>query len=347
MIETLFFLSAGLFLGWSLGANDAANIFGTAVSTRMVKFKTAAIIISVFVIIGSVFSGSGAQQTLGALGKIDSLPGAFVVALAAALSIFMMTKLGLPVSTSQAVVGGIIGWNFFTGHDTDLQIVIKIVGTWIICPVLSAVIAFLLYKMVKRFINKRKIHLLSLDHYTRLGLIIAGAFGSYSLGANNIANVMGVFTDSMKLNSIKIMGILELNSTQQLFFLGAIAIAIGVCTYSKRVMMTVGNDIYKLSSMSALLVVLSHSIVLFLFASEGLKIFLESHGLPSLSLVPVSSTQAVVGAVIGIGLASGGRNINFRLVGRIGLGWIVMPVISAIISFIMMFFMQNVFLQSI
>lgn len=95
---------------------------------------------------------------------------------------------------------------------------IKIVGTWIICPVLSAVIAFLLYKMVKRFINKRKIHLLSLDHYTRLGLIIAGAFGSYSLGANNIANVMGVFTDSMKLNSIKIMGILELNSTQQLFF---------------------------------------------------------------------------------------------------------------------------------
>lgn len=107
--------------------------------------------------------------------------------------------------------------------------------------------------------------------------------------------------------------------------------------------MTVGNDIYKLSSMSALLVVLSHSIVLFLFASEGLKIFLESHGLPSLSLVPVSSTQAVVGAVIGIGLASGGRNINFRLVGRIGLGWIVMPVISAIISFIMMFLCRMFF----
>ena len=54
------FLSSGLFLGWSLGANDAANIFGTAVSTRMVKFKTAAIVCSVFIMLGAVISGVGA-----------------------------------------------------------------------------------------------------------------------------------------------------------------------------------------------------------------------------------------------------------------------------------------------
>ena len=38
------FLSSGLFLGWSLGANDASNVFGTAVGTKMVSFKTAAVI---------------------------------------------------------------------------------------------------------------------------------------------------------------------------------------------------------------------------------------------------------------------------------------------------------------
>ena len=43
---TIIFLSGGLFLGWSLGANDAANVFGTAVGTRMVRFKTAAIVIT-------------------------------------------------------------------------------------------------------------------------------------------------------------------------------------------------------------------------------------------------------------------------------------------------------------
>ncbi len=43
-VAVLVFLSSGLFLGWSLGANDAANVFGTAVGTRMVRFTTAAVI---------------------------------------------------------------------------------------------------------------------------------------------------------------------------------------------------------------------------------------------------------------------------------------------------------------
>ena len=59
-LSFLFYLSSGLFLGWSLGASDAANIFGTAVGTKMVRFKTAAIISSIFIIIGAVYAGSGA-----------------------------------------------------------------------------------------------------------------------------------------------------------------------------------------------------------------------------------------------------------------------------------------------
>ena len=113
MITILVFLSSGLFLGWSLGANDAANVWGTAVGTRMVGFKKAALVCSVFVILGAVISGSGASHTLGKLGAINELAGAFTVALAAALSVFWMTKAALPVSTSQAIVGAIIGWNIF------------------------------------------------------------------------------------------------------------------------------------------------------------------------------------------------------------------------------------------
>ena len=84
----LIFLSSGLFLGWSLGANDAANIFGTAVGTKMVKFRTAAIISSVFIILGAVFAGSGASQTLNRLGEVNTLAGAFMVALSAAVSVY-------------------------------------------------------------------------------------------------------------------------------------------------------------------------------------------------------------------------------------------------------------------
>ena len=49
------FLSSGLFLGWALGANDAANVFGTAVGTKMVSWRTAAIICSICVLLGAVF----------------------------------------------------------------------------------------------------------------------------------------------------------------------------------------------------------------------------------------------------------------------------------------------------
>ena len=84
-LTILLFLLGGLFLGWSLGANDAANVFGTAVGTRMVSFKTAAIVCSIFVILGSVISGAGTTETIGKLGAINALPGAFACCVAGGL----------------------------------------------------------------------------------------------------------------------------------------------------------------------------------------------------------------------------------------------------------------------
>lgn len=347
MLRILFFLSSGLFLGWSLGANDAANIFGTAVGTKMVRFKTAAIICSVFIIIGAVVSGAGASHTLEKLGTVNELAGAFIVALSAAFTVLWMTKAGLPVSTSQAIVGAIIGWNFFSKTATGISSLTKIVGTWVFSPILSAIFAFFLFYIVKYLVEHSKIHLIRLDSLTRIALILVGAFGAYSLGANNIGNVMGVFINSSSFNNIQIGNFIQLSSVQQLFLLGGIAIAIGVFTYSKKVMLTVGSSIFKLSPITAFVVVLASSIVLFLFASQGLKHFLVSNGLPSFPLVPVSSSQAVVGSVIGISLAKGSRNINFKVLGRISIGWVATPVASAIISYIALFFMQNVFLQDV
>ena len=192
-LSVLIFLLGGLFLGWSLGANDAANVFGTAVGTSMVRFQTAAIVCSVFVIIGAVISGSGTTETLGKLGSINALPGAFSASIAAGLSVYLMTKLGVPVSTTQAIVGAIIGWNIYTGSSTNLKVLITIVSTWFICPVISALLAMFFFKLTKLLLNKSNIHLLRLDAYTRTALLLAGAFGAYSLGANNIANVMGVY----------------------------------------------------------------------------------------------------------------------------------------------------------
>ena len=342
-----FYLLSGIFLGWSLGANDTANIFGTAVGTRMIRFRTAAIVTAVFVVLGAVISGEGASHTLGKLGAVNAIAGSFTVALAAAVTVAWMTKLKLPVSTSQAIVGAIIGWNFFTGSPTDINTLIKIVTTWVLCPLLAAAFAFVIYKITMAALPRSRVHLLKQDYYNRVGLLLVGAFGAYSLGANNIANVMGVFVPANPFTDISFSTLFTLSGTQQLFLLGSIAISVGVFTYSYRVMLTVGNDLFKLTPVAALVVVLSQSIVLFLFASKGLETWLASLGLPTIPLVPVSSSQAVIGAIVGIVLAKRGRGVNMKVLGKISSGWITTPVIAAVISFIALYFAQNVFEQKV
>jgi len=346
-ISILIFLSSGLFLGWSLGANDAANVFGTAVGSRMIRFTTAAAICSVFLILGAVISGAGAAHGLGKLGTLNALPGAFMAAFSAAVTVYWMTKASLPVSTTQAVVGAIIGWNWFSGSITDLSALTTILATWVACPILGAIFGALLYKLTVKGITWSKLHLLRLDVYTRIGLIVAGAFGSYSLGANNIGNVMGVFVGSSPFTEFSVGNLFTVTSVQQLFFVGAVAIGVGVFTYSKKVMMMVGEGLMPLTPVAAWVVVIAQSIVLFLFSSIALEHFLASNGLPTIPLIPVSSSQAVVGAVIGIGLLKGGKGIRWGSLASIASGWVTTPIIAAFICFVSLFILQNVFNQTV
>ena len=126
-------LAAGIFMGRSLGTNAAANAFGTAVSTGVIKYKTAIIIISVFVIIGAFLMGAGNMASVNDLainnavipsadeaaeivedGEDDKLDlksaiKAFIVFTCAALTVFLMSYLKFPVSANQSITGAIIG----------------------------------------------------------------------------------------------------------------------------------------------------------------------------------------------------------------------------------------------
>jgi len=341
MLFTIF-LSSGLFLGWSLGANDAANIFGTAVGSKMIRFGRAALIASIFVIIGAVFQGRGTSETLSSLSAVDALGGAFTVSLCSAITVYGMTRNGLPVSTTQAIVGAIVGWSLFTGNKTDGAVLTKIIGSWITSPLLGMFFAALLFIVLRQLLRRIKLHVIKLDSYIRVGLVIAGAMGAYSLGANNIANVMGVFIPSAP-DIMLDFGIFILDGVQILFLLGGVAIAVGIFTYSHRVMNTVGNGILSLTPEAAIVIVLAQAIVLFLFSSTSFGNLLVSIGLPPLPLVPVSSTQVVIGSILGIGIVKGARELNFKMLGGVAMGWILTPLISGLITYFALFFVQNVF----
>ncbi|MBF0278087.1 MAG: inorganic phosphate transporter [SAR324 cluster bacterium] len=324
-------LTSALFLGWSLGANDAANIFGTAVASRMVRFRTAAIITTIFVILGGVIVGPLGVERIGKLGAIDSISGAFTAALAAALTVMWMTRLNLPVSTTQAIVGSALSWSYFAGKSVAWAKLIPIVIAWVASPLLCAVASIVLYYLIAFILKHVKTHMLVLDAYLRYGLIAVGSYGAWALGGNNMGNVVGVFNGSGIFNDTVILGI-PFSEARLLSVLGALGISVGVITYSYGVMITVGGDLVKLDSMTAFIAIASEALVLDIFGYLG---------------IPVSSSQALVGAVLGVGLIRGGNTIKLKVLGRIVLGWIATPVIAAVVCLVALYVVKNVFEQEV
>lgn len=296
-------LLGGVFLGWSLGANDASNVFGSAVASRMLKFWTAAVLASVFVLLGAILQGQAGIETLKGLTQF-TLEQAVVSSLAAAATVTIMTILGLPVSTSQAVVGAILGIGILN-QQINLKGLGKVVACWVGTPVGAVVIAVVIYKVLAVFYNNSKINLIQSDILIRLSMIAAGSYGAYALGANNVANVTAVFVGAGHI------------SVFSAALIGGLSIGLGILTLSKRVMETVGKKLVRLDPFSALVVLLAQSITVHIYTFIG---------------VPVSTSQAVIGAVLGMGIVKGISTVRGRTLVNILIAWILTPAIAGFFS---------------
>lgn len=297
-------LISGIYLGWALGANDASNVFGTAVASRMLRFWTAAILASIFIFLGALLEGSAGMHTLAGLSR-TTLSTAFIVSLMSALTVTLMTYYQLPVSTSQAVVGALIAVGLFNGH-VDFSILVKVVICWFGTPIGAMLCAVVLYLLVGQLFNVVDFTMFQYDQALRLGLILAGSYGAFALGANNVANVTGAFVGE---------GMLSVTSACAI---GGLSIALGVITYSRGVMLTVGRGIVRLDAFSAFIVILAEGITVHFYAVVG---------------VPVSTSQAVVGGVLGVGIVKGVKTVNQRVLRNILMAWLTTPLISLIATY--------------
>ena len=296
-------LLGGIFLGWSLGANDASNVFGSAVAARMVKFRTAAILASVFVLLGALLEGQAGIETLKGLTPLN-LEQAVVSSMAAAVTVTIMTFFSLPVSTSQAVVGAILGIALLN-QNINIPGLGKVVACWIGTPVGGMIISIMIYRVLAFFYNRLDINLFQADNLLRLSLIGAGSYGAYALGANNVANVTAVFVGAGELTLFSAV------------LLGGLSIDLGILTFSRRVMETVGRRLVRLDPFSALVVLLAEAITVHIYTIIG---------------VPVSTSQAVIGAVLGVGIIKGISTVERRTLINILFGWFLTPTIAAAIA---------------
>ncbi|MCD6495431.1 inorganic phosphate transporter, partial [Candidatus Bipolaricaulota bacterium] len=255
-------------------------------------------------VIGAVLMGSRGFATYGAIGT-QTLVSSFTVMLAAGITVAVMTLFGLPISSTQATVGAIIGGSLLNTSGVNLQPLIKIFLSWILTPIGGLVAAYIPYKIVTLYPHTLIGRFANHDRFIRWGLVLVTCYGAFSLGANNVANVTGVYVKSGLLSPF----------AAALF--GSLAIALGIMTFSKRVIRTVGSGLVPLDPFAALVVILAESITLNIYAMIG---------------VPVSASQAVVGALVGIGLVKGMKTIDGRQLVRVLFGWLGTPAIACALS---------------
>ncbi|MBP3493659.1 MAG: anion permease [Oscillospiraceae bacterium] len=351
-------LSAGLFMGWSLGTNDAANAFGTAVATRVIKYRTAVTIIAVMVVLGAFIGGannidkvaelSTSNKVIASVDEVkDAIANslvddlilksalkAFIIFMCAALTVFVMSYLKFPVSANQSITGAIIGWGLFHADYSDPAVLAvnmpqigKFASTWILNPLGAGIISFVLVLTFNKIVGNRLETLKGYDTILKFGYLGAGAFASFSIGLNSSANVTALYYDAAFVETGVAANLLT--DARVAATIGGIAIAIGVLTFSKRVMMTVGSSIADINQIEGFLVIIAMALTVVLMGSwMG---------------IPVSTSQAVVGAVMGAGLTKGVKHVHFGVFKNIAIAWVSSPTVAGVMAYLVALATQGFF----
>lgn len=315
-------LAAGLYVGWNIGSNDAANAMGTAVGGRVLSYRRAIAIMILFVVLGAVLEGGKVMETVGegivlpadgATGNpLTKVPIIAVIALVSAgLWVTIATTLRLPVSTSQSMVGAVMGAgiliSFLEPSGIGANVQFGKLGTiglcWILTPLCAALFAFLVYKSLGPAVRRVK-NVVLLNRIFGVMVVATGAFVAYTLGANDVGVATGM------IYAVAGGGGSATWSPQLIALFGGIALAVGALTYSWRVMQTVGMGITRLDAMTAASAQLGAALTVWAFIQFA---------------IPVSTSQAIVGGIIGAGLVKGIVAVSKRKLGEIGVAWILTP----------------------
>lgn len=299
-------LAVGFYIAWNIGANDSANAMGTAVGAGVLSFRQATFTITVFVLIGAYLRGYKVMKTIGK-GIVPegylTLEMAIIALLAAGVWVTIATIKGLPVSTTQAIVGGVVGVGLAINAPIRWFTLTKILGAWIISPMIAALISMLLFKFYGYVINQIR-SLERIEVLYKWMAVLGGSYMAFNFGANEVANATGPLVGAGLLEP-KVAGIF-----------GAISLSLGALTFSYAVMYTVGKKITALGPISAFAAQFGSAIAVSLANIVGL---------------PVSSSQAIVGGVIGVGLATG-EGVDKETIKDIIFGWIATPLTAILLS---------------
>jgi PiT family inorganic phosphate transporter len=321
-------LLAGFYVAWSIGSNGSGDCIGTAVGGRILSYRRAVAIMILFVFLGAGLEGWKNMRTVGE-GIVVGPPGtnpfsnAPLVVISTLLVVGIWTTIntvwGLPISTSQSMVGAVIGAGLLLSHfqpggtaiNVQFDMLGRILISWVLSPVFAILLAFVIYRAISPPLRRIK-NIVTLNQISLILIIATSALTAYALGANDVGATTGAvyafFRDGAE-STMRLIGLL-----------GGLGLAVGALTYSRKVVHTVGSGITKLDALSASAAQLG--------AALTVLSFVQLH-------IPVSTTQAIVGAVIGVGLVKGATAVSGRKLGRIWVVWVLGPAITCAMSILL------------
>jgi PiT family inorganic phosphate transporter len=322
-------LLAGFYVAWSLGANGTGDCIGTAVGGRILSYRRAVAILILFVLLGAGLEGWKNMHTIGegiVTGPLGTNPfsNAPLIIISALLATGIWTTIttmwGLPISSSQSMVGAIIGagllLTYYGPGSTTVNIQFGTLGaiviSWLLNPIFAILLAFAIYKILSRLLRRVK-NIVLLNQVSLILIIATSAATAYALGANDVGASTGAiyafFRDGTNQTLMMLIGLF-----------GGIGLAVGALTYSQKVMRTMGSGITKLDALSASAAQLGAALTVWSFVQFK---------------IPVSTTQAIVGAVAGVGLVKGAAAVSGRKLGHIWIAWVMGPIITCAISILL------------
>src|SRR3989339_444346 len=289
----------------SNGWNDSANAIATVVSTRVLSPTKAVLLAGGMNILGAFFTTAVAKT----IGKdvVDPKAVTEVVVAAALFSGFAwntaMTKFGLPVSASHALIGGFIGASVSYGGVGILNAsgLVKIFSSLLLSPVLGIILGFFIMKMILKFFGTLPSGTVN-KHFGRLQLL-SSAFMAFSHGSNDAQKVMGIITLSLVSGGI-------LNSVEVPFWvilICAVAMGLGTAFGGWKVIKTIGVNMLKLEPVHGFAAETSATAIILGASQFGL---------------PVSTTHVIATEIMGVGATKRLSAIRWGIAGKIVLAWV-------------------------
>jgi len=290
-----------------LGGNNFSTCLGASLGAGITKLSHAMLIASVGVLLGTVLEGHKLSNVIGGhILPTLTASGLVVILTSGVLVMGAVTLLRLPLSLSQVIVGA--GWGFALATEVQIGVTysVAVIFSWILSPAFGFLVSAIIESTVLR-LSRRAKDILALNRVYANLTLIAGFYAAYTLGANTIGLVVGLFPSSV-------------GDRLPLSLVFSVTAILGVLFLSKGTVRSVADNLVGLNPSTALSAQFGGAVSAHLFTQFGL---------------PVSISQAVIGGMSGAASAKRMTITNKRIIRQVIAGWTVGPIAGAIISFLL------------